>query len=262
MRKLSHHILIALLLLALALFLAHSSSRAAARAQSSPQALTVVVDPAHGGADTGARGPSGANEKDLVLSFARALRAQLMQQGYRVLMTRDGDAAPSSDDRAAIANALPEAIFISLHVSSTGAAGTVRTYYYQFAAPFSYSPAAPGSPAGVAFPAPPPSAPGLPLWREAQRPFVDTSQRLAGILQVSLAQQFANSPSNASAAAIRELRSVAAPAVAVEVSSVAVPNPAAIAAMASPLSAAIVKGVSEFRPAPPAAAAAPAGDAH
>jgi N-acetylmuramoyl-L-alanine amidase len=258
-RHLSLYIPAVALVLIAGLFVAEPFSRPGSAFAQSPQAVTVVLDPAHGGADTGARGPSGANEKDLVLSLARAVRAQLAQHGYRVVMTRDGDTSPSFDDRAAVANAIPEAIFISLHVSSTGAAGTVRTYYYQFAAPFSYSPAAPGSPAAVAFPTPAPASalPGLPLWREAQRPFGDASRSLAGILQTTFAQQFSNSPSSSSAVPIRELRSVAAPAVAVEVSSVAVPNPATIAAMASPLSAAIAKGVAEYRPASPPATPPP-----
>jgi N-acetylmuramoyl-L-alanine amidase len=225
--------------------------------------FAVVIDPAHGGTDSGARGKSGVNEKDLVLSLARAVRGQLAQQGYRVMMTRDADVNPTYDERAAMANALPEAIFISLHVSSTGAAGTARAYYYQFSAPFAYSATSPGSPASIAFPAPPPTAPGLEPWREAQRPFAEASQRLAGALQADLAQQFSGSPGAANAASVRELRSVAAPAAAVEVSSVAVPNPAAIAAMAAPLSAAIAKGVSDFHPAPPPAAGptSAAGDA-
>jgi N-acetylmuramoyl-L-alanine amidase len=188
-------------------------------------------------------------EKDLVLSLARAVRAQLQQQGYRVVMTRDGDSDPTYDERAAVANALPASIFFSLHVSTTGAAGTVRAYYYQFAAPFMFSPAAPGSAAANAFPLPAPPSSALPSWREAQRPFGDASRRLASILQTDLAQQFSGSPAVANAAAIRELRSVAAPAAAVEVSSVAVPNPAAVGAMAGPLSTVIAKGISEFPPA-------------
>jgi len=219
--------------------------------------MTVVIDPAHGGADSGARGPSGVNEKDLVLTLGRALRAQLAQQGHRVVMTRDGDSDPTYDERASIANAIRDAIFITLHVSSTGPPGTARTYYYQFFSPFVFPTAVSEStPSVTSVSAPPqalsPAPNSLVEWREAQRPIVDVSHRLADALQMQLAQQFSGSQGMADAAAVRELRSVTVPAVAVEVSSVAVPNPASIAAMAAPLSAAIAKGISDFRLTQPA----------
>ncbi|MDH3911823.1 MAG: N-acetylmuramoyl-L-alanine amidase, partial [Rhodospirillales bacterium] len=53
---------------------------------------TVVIDAGHGGVDPGARGVSGAVEKNLVLQYARELRRQLLASGrYRVVMTRDSD---------------------------------------------------------------------------------------------------------------------------------------------------------------------------
>jgi N-acetylmuramoyl-L-alanine amidase len=96
---------------------------------------TVVLDAAHGGADTGARGAGGINEKELTLVLARAVKSQLEARGLRVVLTRDGDQNPSFDDRAAIANARNGAVFVTLHVGSTGAAGTARVYY--FAGPMS-----------------------------------------------------------------------------------------------------------------------------
>jgi len=88
----------------------------------------VVLDPAHGGADQGARGSAGIAESDVVLSFARLLRISLEAQGLRVLLTRQTNEDPSFDDRSKTANAQRGAIFITLHVSSTGPAGTVRVY--------------------------------------------------------------------------------------------------------------------------------------
>ncbi len=50
----------------------------------------VVLDPGHGGIDTGTRAPNGECEKDIVLAFAKRLRDHLEKSGkYRVLMTRD-----------------------------------------------------------------------------------------------------------------------------------------------------------------------------
>ena len=90
-----------------------------------------MINPAHGGTDNGARGQNGSVEKDVVLVFARMVRSEFERQGYRVVMTRNDDSNPSYEDRAAIANAYRDAIFISFHVSSTGQIGTARAYSYQ-----------------------------------------------------------------------------------------------------------------------------------
>src|SRR5271170_3853963 len=95
----------------------------------------IVINPAHGGTDEGARADNGLLEKNVVLIFARMLRSEFERQGFRVVMTRNDDSNPSYEDRAAVANAYRDAIFISLHVSSTGALGATRTYSYQFSSP-------------------------------------------------------------------------------------------------------------------------------
>src|SRR5260370_18354872 len=54
----------------------------------------VVIDPGHGGEEVGARGPTGALEKDVTLAIARNLRAQIVSHlGLQVFLTRDQDAA-------------------------------------------------------------------------------------------------------------------------------------------------------------------------
>jgi N-acetylmuramoyl-L-alanine amidase len=211
--------------------------------------FVVVLDPAHGGTDTGARGANGIVEKDVVLQFARNARADLERQGYRVVMTRNDDSNPSYDDRAATANAYRDAIFISLHVSSTGTVGVARAYYYQFWAPFSPSAApAPSSVTPAApIPVPHPLRSELAVWQEAQRPYNDFSRRLADGLQLQLDQLFAGSPSASAGVEMRGLRSVTAPAVAVELSSVAVPQGDQLMKMAAPLASSIVKAVAAYR---------------
>ena len=101
-----------------------------------PAGPVIVLNPAHGGTDTGARGQNAAMEKDLVLQMARGVKAELERQGFRVVMTRNDDSNPSYDDRAAIANAYSDAIFVSLHIASTGTAGTIRAYYDQLSTPY------------------------------------------------------------------------------------------------------------------------------
>src|SRR5579863_5015250 len=88
----------------------------------------VILDPAHGGADTGARGSSGISESDVVLGYARLVRISLEAQGLRVILTRQANDDPSFDDRSKLANAQRGGIFITLHVSSIGPPGTVRVY--------------------------------------------------------------------------------------------------------------------------------------
>src|ERR1700739_311466 len=88
----------------------------------------VVLDPAHGGTDLGARGTEGVRESEVVLQFAERAKRALEAQGFQVLLTRQSNDNPSFDDRSARANAQRGAIFVSLHIASTGLVGTVRTY--------------------------------------------------------------------------------------------------------------------------------------
>jgi N-acetylmuramoyl-L-alanine amidase len=218
----------------------------------------VVLDPAHGGADTGARGPSGVAEKDLVLDFARAVGDALRAQGFQVVMTRHGDTDPSFDDRAAIVNAQKDAIFISLHVGSTGPAGTVRTYTYLFpSAPSTAAASSPAAPAAKVHAggtqsatamtrqaAAPPA--GFLLWSEAQKPYVQQSRKLGDLIQVEVAQIFPGSPEISWSEPVYGLRSIAAPAVAVEISSVAM-DPQKLEAMAPGLADEITRAVQAYK---------------
>jgi N-acetylmuramoyl-L-alanine amidase len=220
-----------------------------------PTGPVIVLNPAHGGTDAGARGANGIAEKDVVLQFARTMRVELLHQGFRAVMARDDDSNPSYDDRAGTANAFRDAIFISIHVSSTGVAGTARAYYYRFSSSVTFSPTsvapatemqmgATGAPAQ----APASAAPGFTPWAEAQKPYVDASHHLADILQGELAQRFSGSPSASAGIAIRGLQSVAAPAIAVEISSVAVSDTSSLMAMGTPLAISVSHAIQAFRP--------------
>jgi N-acetylmuramoyl-L-alanine amidase len=206
-----------------------------------PSGPIIVLDPAHGGTDAGARGEAVA-EKDIVLQIARSARAALERQGYRVVMTRNDDSNPSYDDRAAMANGYRDAIFVSLHVASTGTPRTVRTYSMLFAAPADPLGAAAG---GGSARAGPPVA--LVSWAEAQRAYVAASRRLADLIQGEFAQAFAGSPSNSESVPVRALRSVTGPAVAVEISSISAVTPDALTASGEPLGNAIARAIVTFR---------------
>ena len=84
-------------------------------------------------------------------------------------------------------------------------------------------------------------------WEEAQRPFVGASHHLADSLQADVTLRFAGSPGASSAVAVRGLRSVAGPAVAIEISNVGVSDPNQLVAMAAPLATAIVHSISASR---------------
>ena len=96
----------------------------------------VVVDPGHGGHDTGAIGPGGLREKDLVLSIARRLKPLLEERlETQVILTRDDDRFIPLEERTAIANQHRADLFISIHGnSSRGRRATgAETFYLNFA---------------------------------------------------------------------------------------------------------------------------------
>jgi N-acetylmuramoyl-L-alanine amidase len=188
----------------------------------------VVLDPAHGGTDLGARGTEGIRESDVVLQFAAQVKKALETQGFQVLQTRDGNDNPSFDDRSARANAQRGAIFITLHVASAGLAGTARVYVTPDTFPVDHSN-------------------GLIPWDRAQVPFVALSRKLGDLVQAELAKRFKGSPTTAQVAPVRQLRTTAAPAIAVEISSVSVGDRADLDRMVSGVADAIARGVSAFK---------------
>lgn len=94
----------------------------------------VILDAGHGGEDCGAIGTDGTLEKDLNLQITLMLGDMLTENGYAVIYTRTEDAllyAPSQNikgmkkiydlkNRAEVALAHPEAIFVSIHMNSFG----------------------------------------------------------------------------------------------------------------------------------------------
>ena len=220
-----------------------------------PPAFTIILDPGHGGTDPGALGPNGGAEKDITLQIAKGLRTELIKSGYRVVLTREDDSNPSYDDRAGTANSYRDAIFVSIHVASTGVANTVRTYWYP-ATPAPVSATAPTPNNGAPIPqaalpqilqGTPTNASGLIWWAQAQQPYVGASQRIAAAMQMDLAAKFSGSASDALPVAIRTLRSVALPAIAVEFSNVSALDAAHQQAIPTPLAAAISHAVQTYR---------------
>jgi N-acetylmuramoyl-L-alanine amidase len=80
----------------------------------------VIVDPGHGGQDTGSKGSSDLLEKDVTLALAKKLVQALEETGeFRAELARTDDQAVSLDDRAGMANHNHGDLFISLHLGTT-----------------------------------------------------------------------------------------------------------------------------------------------
>ncbi len=84
---------------------------------------TVILDPGHGGHDSGAKGVYGY-EKDFTLNMALSTRAALIKRGFKVVMTRQDDRFISLGGRAEFANTIPRSIFVSLHFNSSGSSAS------------------------------------------------------------------------------------------------------------------------------------------
>jgi N-acetylmuramoyl-L-alanine amidase len=189
----------------------------------------VVLDPAHGGTDPGARGAQGIRESDLLLDLTFQVRRALEAQGFQVIQTRSGNENPSFDDRSTMANAQRGAVFVTLHISSTGLPGTARVYA---------EPDLPGRGTSA----------GILSWDVAQAPYVTLSRKFGDAVQGELAQRFKGSPRNVQTANVRQLRTTAAPAIAVELSSVSVQERSELDKMMPGVADAIARGVAAFRP--------------
>ena len=92
---------------------------------------TVVIDPGHGGHDLGGMYGQKVLEKVVALDVAERVRRQLDSAGFRTVMTRTNDSFVSLGQRVAIANAHPDAIFVSIHFNAAPRAGArgIETFY-------------------------------------------------------------------------------------------------------------------------------------
>ncbi len=118
--------------------------KAAAPTESGSRTLTralglkigrIVIDAGHGGHDTGTIGPSGFEEKELVLDVALRLATLLRDEaGSEVVLTRSNDTFIPLEERTAIANEKGADLFISIHANSSRdkSARGIETYYMNF----------------------------------------------------------------------------------------------------------------------------------
>ena len=161
----------------------------------------VVLDPSHGGADSGARIGDTTLEKNVTLALAFRLRSLLVARGFTVVLTRDSDAASEAnspgtpltlDDRAGIANHMRASACLLLHATGRGLG--VHLYSSELDAV--------------------PAEPYLPSWLNAQGPWVPASQGLEQGMSTALGRSHIALVS--SSASVRPVDSLTCPALVVE----------------------------------------------
>ena len=94
---------------------------------------TIVLDPGHGGGDSGARGHRGLVEAGLALDLARRIEGRLSAHGVSVVFTHTETTDGGTDEeRAAFANSCEADLVLSLHTdhTSSGSAHGASTYFY------------------------------------------------------------------------------------------------------------------------------------
>lgn len=160
--------------------------------QSAPARFVVVLDAAHGGADSGARLQVDQLEKSFTLAFSVRLRSLLSARGIQVVTTREQDVSVDPDRRAAIANHADAQACLSLHASQSGQG--VHLYVSSLA---------------------PAQAARFAAWKTAQAAWVTRSLTLAGVLNGALTH--AGITVLAGRVGLPGIDSMACPAVAVEV---------------------------------------------
>lgn len=90
----------------------------------------VVIDPGHGGQDSGAT-VAGIVEKDLTLDIAQRVERLLQGQGLTTIMTREGDDYVSLSQRASLTNRVSDCVMVSIHFNegNKSASSGIETYY-------------------------------------------------------------------------------------------------------------------------------------
>jgi N-acetylmuramoyl-L-alanine amidase len=154
----------------------------------------VIIDPGHGGAETGAVITPTLMEKDVVLALGRRVQRELQNRGMAAALLRNSDVAIGLDQRANATNAARAALYITLHAANTGRGVHIFT---------SMLPASTLQRSLV-----------LP-WDTAQAAFLDLSGTVAGSVAAELEAR--KLPNMTLVAPLRPMNNVAAPAFAVEI---------------------------------------------
>ena len=183
--------------------------------QSSAKVLKVIIDPGHGGEDTGSNGSRGVSEKDLTLALASKL-VQALENADKLTpeLVRTDDYSISLDQRAGLANHKNGDLLISLHLGTTFTpVPTGFSIYY-------WSPT-------TASPTATPSSSSARPWDQEQEPYWEKSRMLASLMQEELLWSIPWASGGVLPADIYLLRRVRMPSVMLELGSLNHPEEAA-----------------------------------
>jgi N-acetylmuramoyl-L-alanine amidase len=185
----------------------------------------VMIDPAHGGDDKGARLSPKLLEKDLTLALARELKRGLQERGIPARLLRDSDVNLSVERRAEITNEDHAGLYVALHAGPPGSGVRV----YSAALPFAATPAA-----GRFLP-----------WESAQAVSLERSRTLARALAPELRKKGFHAA--AATTPLRPLNNLLAPAIAVEWASATGWQSAESQKQQSALASAIAESIAQNR---------------
>jgi N-acetylmuramoyl-L-alanine amidase len=161
-------------------------------AHTQPEFL-VVIDPGHGGDDPGASLGDKVEEKDVTLSLARRIRADLQERGIVARLLRNEDETIDLEQRAEVANAQRASVYLAIHAGTPGTG--VRVYTAAMTSPT--------------------SDPGKFLpWDEAQLPYLARSRALSKAVASELEKKGMDALSLVTP--LRPLNNISAPAIAIE----------------------------------------------
>ncbi len=166
----------------------------AAATTAAAQQPLVLIDPARGGSEAGARVADRVDEKTANLALSQRLASLLRARGFTVVLTRDSDTDITNDARAALANNTHPIACISLHATGAG------TGIHLFSTALHQASAEAGKPI---------------LWDEAQSLYADRSHMLADELLTAFTRS--KMPVSSGQTWIRPLDNMQCPAIAIEV---------------------------------------------
>jgi N-acetylmuramoyl-L-alanine amidase len=214
---------------------------------------TVVIDPGHGGEETGAQGPAGTLEKDVTLQIARRLKALLVNHlGLQVFLTRERDEFLDLDARTAIANNYKADLFVSIHANASrtrSAAGT-EVYFLSYQASDEESRRVAHSEGGLPEVFSGSSDLGMILWDMAQAEHLEGSSALASRIQEEVAVARGTPGRGVKQAPFRVLVGAAMPAALVEVAFISNPEEEKLLVseeFQTKVAAAMLRGIARYR---------------
>ncbi len=172
---------------------------------------TVVLDPGHGGHDSGVQGPAGTLEKSVALGLAQLIAGQ-QKKNYKVILTRSDDYWIDIPGRTAVANHLKADLFISIHVGGSflHQAKGITIFYYKELSGHALE-------TGVDSAKPEDASNPQAIWDNIQAGHIASSEALAKIMQNNINSQLKFFQSKIQNADLMVLKGADMPAILIEV---------------------------------------------